>query len=132
LEETMPGSRASHKTIDEYINAQPVRTQRALKSLRAAIKAAAPDATQTINYGIPTFQLRGNLVHFAAFEKHIGFYPAPSGIAAFKKELDRYVSAKGSVQFPLDRPMPLGLVTRIVKFRVKEQRNSTASKKAKA
>jgi uncharacterized protein YdhG (YjbR/CyaY superfamily) len=127
----MPGSRAGFKTIDEYIGAQPARTQKVLKSLRAAIKAAAPVATETINYGIPTFQLSGNLVHFAAFENHIGFYPTPSGIAAFKKELSRYASAKGSVQFPLDEPMPLGLITRIVKFRVREQQAIAARKKGK-
>ena len=117
----MPESRASHQTIEAYIKAQPAKTQKVLKSLRAAIQAAAPQATQTINYGIPTFQLGGNLVHFAAFEKHIGFYPAPSAIRAFKNELSGYVSAKGSVQFPLDEPMPLALITRMVKFRVKEQ-----------
>jgi uncharacterized protein YdhG (YjbR/CyaY superfamily) len=117
----MPGSRGTYRTIDEYIEAQPAGTQRVLKSLRAAIQAAAPEATQTINYGIPTFQLNGNLVHFAAFKKHIGFYPTPGGIEAFRRELSRYASAKGSVQFPLDKPMPLALVTRIVKFRVKQQ-----------
>ena len=127
----MPGNRASYKTIDEYIGAQSARSQKVLKKLRAAIKAAAPRATETINYGIPTFQLSGNLVHFAAFEKHIGFYPTPSGIAAFKKELSRYTSAKGSVQFPLDEPMPLGLITRIVKFRVKEQQEMVAKTKGK-
>jgi uncharacterized protein YdhG (YjbR/CyaY superfamily) len=107
--------------MDEYIKAQPARTQKVLRSLRATIKAAAPNATQTINYGIPTFQLNGNLVHFAAFEKHIGFYPTPGGIQAFQKELAKYESAKGSVQFPLDERMPLRLITRIVKFRVRQQ-----------
>ena len=117
----MPGGRGSYKTIDEYVRGQPAEVQKVLKSLRAAIKAAAPQATQTINYGIPTFQLHGNLVHFAAFKKHIGFYPTPGGVRAFQKELSTYVSSKGSVQFPLDEPMPLGLITRIVKFRVKQQ-----------
>jgi len=120
----MPGSRPSSRTIDEYIQAQPVKTRRVLRAIRATIKTAAPRATQTINYGIPTFQLNGNLVHFAAFEKHIGFYPTPSGIRAFRQELSRYVTAKGSVQFPLDGPMPLALIKRIVKFRVKEQQES--------
>ena len=117
----MPGSRVTHKSIDEYIKAHPAKTQKVLRSLRACIQAAAPQATQSINYGIPTFRLGGNLVHFAAFEKHIGFYPTPTAIRAFKNELSKYVSAKGSVQFPLDEPMPLGLITRMVKFRVKEQ-----------
>jgi uncharacterized protein YdhG (YjbR/CyaY superfamily) len=117
----MPAIRRTHKTIDEYIRAQPTAVQAILRKVQDTIQAAAPRAIETINYGIPTFQLNGNLVHFAAFEKHIGFYPTPAGIQAFQKDLSRYVSAKGSVQFPLDKPMPLGLITRIVKFRVKQQ-----------
>jgi uncharacterized protein YdhG (YjbR/CyaY superfamily) len=108
-------------TIDAYVKMFPPKTRKVLKQLRATIKAAAPDAKETINYAIPTFTLNGNLVHFAAFDTHIGFYPTPSGIAAFKGELAGYASAKGSVQFPLDKPMPLKLITRIVKFRVAEQ-----------
>ena len=91
-----------------------------LQQLRATVQKSAPDATETIKYGIPTFVLHENLVHFAACARHIGFYPSPSGIAAFKKELAGYKSAKGSVQFPLDEPMPLALIAKIVKFRVKE------------
>ncbi len=91
-----------------------------LEQLRATVQKSAPAATETIKYGIPTFVLHENLVHFAAFARHIGFYPSPSGIAAFKKELAGYKSAKGSVQFPLDEPMPLALIAKIVKFRVKE------------
>jgi uncharacterized protein YdhG (YjbR/CyaY superfamily) len=125
----MPGSRGSYKTIDEYIKAQSAETQKALRPLRATIKAAAPQATETINYGIPTFQMNGNLVHFAAFKKHIGFYPTPGGILAFRKELSKYVSAKGSVQFPLDQPMPLSLIARIVKCRVKQQSQATTRRK---
>lgn len=123
--------RRTYKTIDEYIKAQPAATQKVLRSVRATIQTAAPRATQTINYGIPTFQLNGNLVHFAAFEKHIGFYPTPGGIQAFRKDLSSYVSAKGSVQFPLDKPMPLALITRIVKFRVKQQMQTVAKGKKK-
>ena len=108
-------------TIDAYIRLFPPKTQKVLRELRRTIKAAAPAAQETINYAIPTFALNGNLVHFAAFDKHIGFYPTPSGVEAFKKELSIYEGAKGSVQFPLDEPMPLKLVTRIVKFRVAEQ-----------
>lgn len=121
--------RSRSRTIDDYIKAQPPKTQKMLKELRAAIKAAAPKAGETINYAIPTFTLNGNLVHFAAFDKHIGFYPTPSGIAAFKKELAAYEGAKGSVKFPLDKPLPLRLVTRIVKFRVAEQMKKSPKKK---
>lgn len=116
----MTMKRTMAKTIDDYIAAYPQDVQTILQELRTTIKKAAPDAQETINYAIPTFTLEGNLVHFAAFKKHIGFYPAPSGITAFKKELAGYVQAKGSVQFPLDKPLPLKLITRIVKFRVKE------------
>lgn len=121
--------RSRNTTIDQYIKAQPPKTQKVLRGLRAAVKAAAPQAGETINYAIPTFTLNGNLVHFAAFDKHIGFYPTPSGIAAFKKELAAYEGAKGSVKFPLDKPMPLKLITRIVKFRVAEQMKKSPKKK---
>jgi uncharacterized protein YdhG (YjbR/CyaY superfamily) len=116
------------RAIDEYISAFPASTQKALRQIRKAIKAAAPAAEETIKYGIPTFVLNGNLVHFAGFKNHVGFYPAPSGIAKFKNELSKYKSAKGSVQFPLDEPMPVALVTRIVKFRVGEARAQAFSR----
>jgi len=109
-------------TIDEFIAAFPSSTQEKLRKLRDAIRKAAPGATETIKYGIPTFVLNGNLVHFAGYERHIGFYPAPSGIVEFRKELAPYESAKGSVRFPLDKPLPLSLVTQIVKFRVSENK----------
>ncbi len=99
-----------------------------LQQLRATVQKSAPDATETIKYGIPTFVLHENLVHFAAFARHIGFYPSPSGIAEFKNELAGYKSAKGSVQFPLDEPMPLALIAKIVKFRVKEVARPNASR----
>ena len=108
------------KTIDEYIVNSPKEVQTVLQKIRATIHKAAPKATETINYGIPTFQLNGNLVHFAAFKSHIGFYPTPSGIEKFKKELSVYEGAKGSVKFPLDKPIPYKLISEIVKFRVKE------------
>jgi uncharacterized protein YdhG (YjbR/CyaY superfamily) len=117
--------------INEYIAGFPKEVQVILEKLRAAIIKAAPEAKETINYAIPTFTLEGNLVHFAAYKNHIGFYPAPSGIAAFKKELSVYDGAKGSVQFPLDKPLPLSLVTRIVKFRVKENLEKAKNKKKK-
>ena len=107
-------------TMDEYIAGFPQDVQAILEKIRATISKAAPGAEETINYGIPTFALKGNLVHFAAYKKHIGFYPTPSGIEKFKDELSVYEGAKGSVQFPLDKPMPLGLIRKIVKFRVAE------------
>ncbi|MBN2389800.1 MAG: DUF1801 domain-containing protein [Anaerolineae bacterium] len=106
--------------IDECIAGFPPDVQEILENIRRTIKQAAPDADETISYQIPTFTLKGNLVHFAAFKKHIGFYPIPTGIEAFKDELSAYVCGKGSVQFPLDKPMPLDLIRRIVEFRVKE------------
>lgn len=123
------------KTMDEYINTFPQDVQRILNELRQTIREAAPEAKETINYQIPTFTLNGNLVHFAAFENHIGFYPTPSGMEAFKKELSGYKGAKGSVQFPIDEPLPLPLIRRIVEYRVKEnierkQKKKSSGKKA--
>lgn len=108
------------QSIDDYIATFPEDIQPILKTLRATIKAAAPEATEKFSYQLPTFFLNGNLVHFAAFKNHIGFYPTPSGIEAFKEELSVYKGAKGSVQFPIDEPLPLELVSRIVQFRVAE------------
>jgi len=121
----------SPKNIDEYVAGFPCDVQDILKQLRTTIKKAAPDSEEAIKYRIPTFVLNGNLVHFAAFKNHIGFYPTPSGIEQFKDELAQYKSAKGSVQFPINRPMPLSLVEKIVKFRVKEARAKSAAKKRK-
>jgi len=108
------------RTIDEYIAGFPPDVQEILEKIRTTIREAAPEAGETIKYQIPTFTLKGNLVHFAAFKKHIGFYPEPTGIEAFKNELSVYEGAKGSVQFPLDQPIPYDLISRIVEFRVKE------------
>jgi uncharacterized protein YdhG (YjbR/CyaY superfamily) len=108
------------KDVDKFIAAYPKEVQDILNKVRATIREAAPDAEETINYGIPTFQLNGNLVHFSALKTHIGFYPTPSGIEKFKKELSAYEGAKGSVKFPLDKPIPYALISKIVKFRVKE------------
>jgi len=115
----------SNVTIDTYIAQFPGEVQALLQQLRKAIRAAAPGAEEAIRYGMPTFRLNGNLVHFAAYAKHIGFYPTPSAISAFQNELAPYASSKGAVQFPLDRPLPLALVRRMVRFRVREQRAST-------
>lgn len=117
------------KGIDEYIAGFPKDVREALRQVRATIAKAAPDAVEAIKYQIPTFVLNGNLVHFAAFKNHIGFYPTPSAIAAFEGELARYQSAKGSVQFPLHEPLPLDLIARIVEFRVKEARSKPAPAK---
>ncbi len=108
------------RTIDDYIQRFPKEVQQLLEKMRATINKAAPEAAEKISYGIPTFTLHGNLVHFAAYKTHIGFYPSPSAITAFEKELTAYKRAKGSVQFPLNEPLPLALVRRIVKFRAKE------------
>jgi|SRR5688572_458152 len=126
----MAVSRRQFKTIDEYINSFPEDVRRILTELRQTIREVAPDAEETINYQIPTFILNGNLVHFAAFENHIGFYPAPSGMEAFKKELSGYKSAKGSVQFPIDEPLPLPLIRKIVEYRVKENLEKKQKKKS--
>ena len=115
-------------TIDAYISGFPEDVQEILHKIRRIIREAAPDAEEAIKYQIPTFVLGGNLVHFAAFAKHIGFYPAPSGIEQFKDALSAYHSAKGSVQFPLDSPIPYNLIKRIVKFRVKENQDKMAVK----
>jgi len=110
-----------YTTIDEYIKTFPENVQKILEKVRQTIKKAAPDAAEAISYRMPTFKLKGkNLVHFAAFKNHIGFYPIPSGIEAFKEELSVYKQGKGSVQFPLDQPIPYELISRIVEFRVKE------------
>jgi uncharacterized protein YdhG (YjbR/CyaY superfamily) len=108
------------ESIDDYIVGFPEEIQQILEKLRATIKNAAPEAEETIKYRMPTFTLKGNLVHFAAFKNHIGFYPAPTGIESFRKELSAYKGAKGSVQFPIDKPLPLNLITKIVRYRVKE------------
>ena len=107
-------------TIDDYIDSFPAEVQAKLCELRETIRKAAPDAVEKISYRMPTFYYNGNLVHFAAYERHIGFYPTPSAITQFATELKRYKSAKGSVQFPLSEPLPLKLITRMVKFRLEE------------
>ena len=112
-------SRAA-QSIDEYIAGAPTRVRPILKELRATIRKAAPRAEEKIAYRMPTFYYLGNLVHFAAYERHIGFYPTPSAIMEFAADLKRYVTSKGAIQFPIDEPLPLRLVARIVKFRVAE------------
>ncbi len=125
----MKTASGSPSNIDEYIASFPRDVQAVLNEIRKTINKAAPDAEEALKYRIPTFVLHENLVHFAAFKNHIGFYPTPSGVEAFKQELSRYDGAKGSVQFPIDKPMPLKLIDKIVKFRAKEARTKSAAKK---
>ena len=116
-------------TIDEYTSAFPDDIQIILEKIRQTIKKAAPNAEETISYAIPTFKMNGkNLVHFAAFKNHIGFYATPTGHAAFEKELSVYKHGKGSVQFPIDKPMPLSLIKKIVKHRIKESADANIEK----
>ena len=113
-------TKTAAKTVDDYIAGYPREVQQLLRSMRQAIRKAAPKAEETISYKIPAFRLNGMLVWFAAFRNHIGFYPGAEAMKVFKNELSAYKSAKGSVQFPFDQPLPLALVGRIVKFRVKQ------------
>ena len=125
----MDTTRRQFKSIDEYIGTFPEDVRKILSNIRQTIKETAPEAEETIKYQIPTFTLHGNLVHFGAFKNHIGFYPTPTGTAAFRKELSPYKVAKGSIQFPLDQPMPMSLIRQIVKYRVKENLERQKKKK---
>jgi len=116
------------ETIDGYIAEFPENIQKILESIRTTIREAVPDAKEAIKYRMPTFTLNGNLVHFAAFRNHIGFYPAPQGIDEFQDELSRYAGAKGSVRFPLTEPVPLDLIRRIAQFRAERNREKGAGK----
>jgi uncharacterized protein YdhG (YjbR/CyaY superfamily) len=116
----MDSDQAAPKNIDEYIAGFTPEIQEILEKIRTTVRTAAPDAEETISYQMPTFRLKGNLVHFAAFKNHIGFYPTPTGTEEFKKELSAYEGGKGSIRFPLDQPIPYDLISRIVVFRVKE------------
>ena len=117
------------ESIDQYIRDFPGPIQDLLQQIRKTILSAAPEATEAISYAIPTFKLNGNLVHFAAFKNHIGFYPAPTGLKEFEKELAPYAQGKGSVQFPLDQPIPFALIEKIVKHRVQQNLSKPAGKK---
>jgi len=118
------------KNIDEYIKLWPKDVQVLLMQLRKTIKAAAPMAEETISYQMPAFQYHGKLVFFAAYEKHIGFYPTASPVEAFAKEISKYKNSKGTVQFPLDKPLPLALITKMVKYKLKENIAKAALKKS--
>jgi len=120
--------RTQAENIDEYIAGFPRDIQEMLELIRATIKKAAPGAKEAIKYAMPTFVYEGNLVHFAAFKNHIGFYPAPTGIEAFKKELSSYKTSKGAIQFPLDARLPLALIRKMVQFRVKKNAEKAKAK----
>ena len=119
----------NYKNIDEYIGTFPEEVQVILEQVRATIRQAAPEATEKISYAMPTFYLHGNLVYFAAYKNHIGFYPSTSGILAFQKEISGYKNSKGAVQFPIDQPMPLDLIAEMVKFRAIENVEKAQAKK---
>jgi uncharacterized protein YdhG (YjbR/CyaY superfamily) len=124
----MERKKMAFNSIDEYIATFPQEIQKLLEELRATIKASAPGAEEKMSYQMPTFALKGNLVHFAAWKKHIGFYPTPSGTRAFKHELSIFEGAKGSVKFPIEKPLPLELISKIVMFRVKENLEKAETK----
>ena len=127
----MENNQQGYQSIDEYITSFPEDIQKKLEELRAVIKASAPGAVEKISYQMPTFALKGNLVHFAAYKKHIGFYPAPSGIEAFREELSAYEVSKGAIRFPIEEPLPLDLVSKIVKFRVAENLSKAETRLSK-
>ncbi len=125
----MRAGQSAPESIDAYIASLPPDTQEILQRIRAIIREAAPDAQEAIRYQIPTFLLHGNLVHFAAFKAHIGFYPTPEGIEAFRAELAPYEGGKGTIRFPLDRPIPYDLIRRIVEQRARERRAKAEAKR---
>lgn len=127
----MEEKKSTIQNIDDYIENFPKEIQEILQELRTTIREAAPDAEEAISYQMPTFRVKGNLVHFAAYKNHIGFYPTPSGIEKFKSELSFYEGAKGSVKFPIDQPLPLDLIGKIVSFRVIENLEKAAAKSRK-
>lgn len=124
----MKAPRTAHKDVDEYIAAHPKYVQPMLRKVRRTIRKAAPEAKEMISYRIPAYMLNGPLVYFAAFDKHVSLYPAPRGAAEFKHELAAYRGGKGTVQFPLDKPIPFGLIARIVRYRMKMNRANAAAR----
>jgi uncharacterized protein YdhG (YjbR/CyaY superfamily) len=128
----MKAASMKFKTVDEYISTFPASTKKVLQEVRKTIRAAAPKTEDVISYNMPAVKLKGILVYYAAYEKHIGFYPTASGIETFKNQLNDYKFSKGAIQFPIDEPMPLDLITKIVKFRLKEVQEKENAKKSRA
>lgn len=128
----MDEKKSAFTTIDEYIALYPEDVQQILSKIRAVIHAAAPEATEKISYQMPTFYLNGNLIHFAAYPHHIGLYPTPNGVEAFEEALSKYPQGKGSVQFPLDQPIPYDLIDEIARFRAEQNRAKSPKKKKPA
>ena len=127
----MEDNKVKFNSIDEYIGLYPSEIQDILTTLRKVIKESAPEATEKISYQMPTFAMHGNLVHFAAYKNHIGFYPAASGVAAFTDKLVEYKTSKGAIQFPIDKPLPYELIREIVQFRIDENRKRAEDKEKK-
>ncbi len=127
----MKSNKVTFNSIDEYIAVFPEGIQKILQEMRETIKAAAPKAQEKISYQMPAFTLNGNLVYFAAFKNHIGFYPTPSGTEAFRREISVYQAARGSIRFPIDEPLPLKLISKIVKFRVAENLKKAEARSSK-
>jgi len=127
----MKENKVAYGSIDEYISTFTPEVQDILQTLRQVIREEAPAAKEKISYQMPTFELHGNLVHFAAFKNHIGFYPAPSGIEEFKEELKEYHKSKGTLQFPLDKPLPYDMIRKIVRYRVAGNMEKAAAKSKK-
>jgi uncharacterized protein YdhG (YjbR/CyaY superfamily) len=125
----MKSTESSSQEVERFISRYPAEVQEILYKIRSIIREVAPEAQEKLNYGIPTFTLNGNLAHYSGFKDHIGFYPTPSGVEKFKKQLSKYEGAKGSVKFPLDQPIPYDLIREIVEFRVKEQRAKSNKKR---
>ena len=125
----MKAKQTNSRTVDQYIAGFPPEVQKILKRVRSTVRKAAPEAEETFSYRMPSYTLNGKLVYFAAFKKHIGFYPRVTGISKFKHELSAYEGAKGSVRFPFNKPVPFNLISRIVKFRVKENLARAKGKK---
>ena len=119
------------KTVDEYFSVLPAKAKDSMKDMRATIKKAAPQAEELISYNMPAFKLKGMLVYYAAHKEHIGFYPVSSAVRAFEKDLDKYERSKGTIRFPLDKPIPVNLISKIVKFRVKENAEKAIAKEMK-
>ena len=128
----MEATSTKFKTVDEYFSAFPASTRKILQEVRRTIKQAAPQAEEVISYNMPAFKWHGILVYYAAYKKHIGFYPTASGIKTFQNEIAKYENSKGAVQFPIDQPMPVDLITKMVKFRMKENEQKEKAKKSRA